>query len=194
MAPLAPHQRGHCDHLKSPKLIQMATSYSQKALLKTFWETNLDSLHRYVGCQANMYNQNVQNVKSWRATRLVLPKIAQKYQKLLGFGYFCEIHISGNTKINNSMFLTFKVIFGQKLPQKHQAIYLVALQILTLWPFSKSHDPNNLQWPSNSLLLEIKRCHYPNVIEFRMVSNGQKSFLCTVSRLEFTIRHFYNLN
>ena len=52
------------DHLKSTKLIQMATSYSQKALLKTFWETNLDSLHRYVGCQVNMYNQNVQNVKS----------------------------------------------------------------------------------------------------------------------------------
>ena len=103
-------------------------------------------------------------------------KNCSKYQKLQGFGYFCEIHISGNTKINNSMFLTFKAIFGQKLPQKHQAIYLVALQILTLWPFSKSHDPNNLQWPSNSLL-EIKRCHYPNVIEFRMVLNGQKSFL-----------------
>ena len=106
------------DHLKSPKLIQMATSYSQKALLKTFWETNLDSLHRYVGCQANMYNQNVQNVKSWRAIRLVLPKIAQKYKKLLGFGYFCEIHISGNTKINNSMFLTFKVIFWPKIAPK----------------------------------------------------------------------------
>ena len=102
-----------------------------------------------------MHGSNGQNFTISQATRLVLPKIAQKYKKLLGFGYFCEIHISGNTKINNSMFLTFKVIFGQKLPQKHQAIYLVALQILTLWPFSKSHDPNNLQWPSNSLL-EIK--------------------------------------